>query len=133
VVEAAAHGPHQVGRDDPRGLDPEVAVAVAVGHRLAGDLEHRLVALGGDEADPVELALEQLVGGDRRPVADGGDRLAGQAEHAQHLADAGEEALGGVGGGGRRLGGGGLPGLLVHRDDVGERPPGVDADADPAG
>ena len=51
-------------------LHPEVGVAVAVGHRLPGDLEHRLVALGGDEAEPVDLALEQLVGGDRGAVAD---------------------------------------------------------------
>ena len=58
--------------------------------------------------------------------------LAVEVHQAQDLADAVEEALGGVGGGGRRLRGRGLAGLLVHGDDVGERPAGVDADADPA-
>ena len=49
-VHPAADGAHVVGGDDARRLDPEVGVAVAVGHGLAGDLEHELVALGGDEA-----------------------------------------------------------------------------------
>ncbi len=40
-VEPAADRAHQVARHDPRRLDPEVGVAVAVGHRLPGDLEHR--------------------------------------------------------------------------------------------
>ena len=50
-VDPAADGLDVVGRDDPRRLDPEVGVAVAVGHRLAGDLEDELVALGRDEAE----------------------------------------------------------------------------------
>jgi hypothetical protein len=66
-------------------------------------------------------------------VCDRGDRLAADAEVREHLPDPGEEALGGVGGGGRGLGGGELAGLLVERDDVGERAAGVDADADAAG
>ena len=131
-IEPAAHRAHQVGRHDPRRLDPEVAVAVAVGNRLPRDLQHRLVALGGDEPDPVELALEQLVGGHGGAVADGGHRLAGQIELGEHLADAGQEALRRVGRGGRCLGGAGRAGLLVHRDDVGEGAAGVDADAHPA-
>jgi hypothetical protein len=100
---------------------------------LASDLQDRLVALGGDEADPVELALEQLVGGHRRPVADRADRAAVQAQLAQHLLHAGEEAVGRVAGSRRGLGGGDLAGLLVDGDDVGERAPGVDPDAYPAG
>ena len=43
-VEPAADALDQVARHDPVGLHPEVGVAVAVGHRLPGDLEHRLVA-----------------------------------------------------------------------------------------
>src|SRR5215212_455036 len=132
VVQTAAHRPDQVRGDDPRRLDPEVAVAVTVGHRLPGDLEHRLVALGGDEPDAVELALEQLVGGDRRAMADRRDRRPVEVHEGQDLADSVEEALGRVRGCGRRLRGRRPAGLLVHRDDVGERPAGVDADADPA-
>ena len=67
-VEPTTHRAHAVRRDDAVGLDPEVGVPVAVGHRLAGDLEHELVALGGDEAERLDLALEQLVGRHRRAV-----------------------------------------------------------------
>ena len=123
-------------RHDPVGLDPEVGVAVAVGHRLAGDLEHRLVALGGDVAQRVDLALEQLVGGHRGAVADRADRVAvalRQPEQAEHLVDAGHEPVGRVARRRRRLGGDQLAGVLVEGDDVGEGATGVDADADPAG
>jgi hypothetical protein len=54
--------------DDARRLHPEVAVAVAVGHALAGDLEQVLEPLGGDEADAADVAREQLVGGHGRAV-----------------------------------------------------------------
>ncbi len=67
-VEPALDALDQVARDDPVRLHPEVGVAVAVRHRLPGDLEHRLVAGVGDEAEPVDLALEQLVGRDRGAV-----------------------------------------------------------------
>ena len=50
-VQPAADGAHQVGGHDPRRLHPEVGVAVAVRHRLPGDLQHRLVSRGGDEAE----------------------------------------------------------------------------------
>ena len=39
VIEPPADGLDQVGRHDPVGLDPEVGVAVSIGHGLAGDLE----------------------------------------------------------------------------------------------
>ena len=131
-VHPAADGAHVVGGDDARRLDPEVGVAVAVGHGLAGDLEHELVALGRDEAEPLDLALEQLVGGDGGAVADGGDVVTGGAQHAEDLLDAGDEPVGGVGGRARRLGGDELAGVLVEGHDVGERAPGVDADPDPS-
>ena len=78
-VEPAADSPDEVAGHDPVGLHPEVGVAVAVRHGLPGDLEHRLVALGGDVAEPVDLALEQLVGRDRGAVADRVDRGAAPA------------------------------------------------------
>src|SRR6476646_7913193 len=68
VVESAADGAHQVGRDNALRLDPEVAVPVPVRHRLAGDLQHELVAVGGDEAETRDTLFEQLVGGDGRAV-----------------------------------------------------------------
>src|SRR6476469_4918989 len=49
--ESAADGAHQVGRDNAVGLDPEVAVPVPVRHRLAGALQHEVVAVGGDETE----------------------------------------------------------------------------------
>ena len=106
-VEAAAHHRlHVVGGDDAQGLDPEVGVAVAVRHRLTGDLEHELVALARDEAELLDLALEELVGGDGGAVADGGDVGAGGAEHAEDLVHAVDEPV-------RRVARGG--GVLVVR------------------
>ena len=134
-VEPAADALDQVAGHDPRGLHPEVGVAVAVGHGLPGDLEHRLVALGGEEAEPVDLALEQLVGGDGGAVADRRDRVTvagGQAQQPEHLVDAGHEAVGGVARRRGGLGGDQLAGVLVEGDDVGERAAGVDADPDPS-
>ena len=69
-VQPAADGAHPVGGDDAGRLDPEVGVAVAVGHALPGDLEDELVALGGDQPEVADLALEQLVGRHRGAVAD---------------------------------------------------------------
>ena len=132
VVEPPADRAHQVARHDPGRLDPEVGVAVAVRHRLPRDLEHRVVPLGGDESEPVDLALEQLVGGDGGAVADRADRVTGEVtQQPQHLVDAGQEAVGGVGRRRRRLGGHELAGVLVEGHHVGERAAGVDADPDP--
>ncbi len=135
-VEASADPLDVVARHDPRRLHPEVAVAVAVGHRLPGDLQHRVVPLGGEVAEPVHLPLEQLVGGHRGAVADRGQRGAvtgREAHQPEHLLDAGHEAVRGVRRGAGRLGGDQLAAVLVEGDDVGERATGVDPDADPAG
>ena len=120
--------PDGVGRHDARRLDPEVGVAVAVRHRLARDLKQELIALGGDEAQPVELGLEQLVGGHRGAVRDRGDVLAGRAEQLEHLVDAVDEAVGRVARRGRGLGRGDRPGVLVEGDHVGERAARVDGE-----
>ena len=66
------------------------------------------------------------------PCETAADVVAARAHEVEHLADAGEEAVGGVA---RRRGGlrrDELARLLVERDDVGERAARVDADADPA-
>ena len=131
-VHPPADGADVVRGDDAGRLDPEVRVAVAVGHRLAGDLEHELVALGRDEAEPFDLALEELVRRDRRPVADRGDVPPRGTEHPEDLLDARDEPVGGVARRARRLRRDELTGVLVEGHDVGERPPGVDPDPDPS-
>ena len=133
----AADALDQVPGHDPVGLDPEVGVAVAVRHRLAGDLKHRLVAGVGDEAEPLDVALQQLVGRHRGAVADRGDRVApvvelAETHHPEHLLDARHEPVGGIGRRRRRLGGDQLTAVLVEGDDVGEGAAGVDPDPDAA-
>ena len=136
-VEPAADRADQVARHDPGRLDPEVGVAVAVGHRLARDLEHRVVPLGGDEPEPVDLALEQLVGGDGGAVADRADgatveRAVQAPSSSSTLSMPARNPSAGLAGRRRRLGGDQLAGVLVEGDHVGERATGVDADPDPA-
>jgi hypothetical protein len=128
--EPAPDRPDPVGRHDPGRLHPEIAVAVAVRNGLAGDLEHVLVALGGDEAEVLDLPLEQLVGRNRRAVADGADGVATLAEGLEDLLDTGEESFGRVARRGGRLRRCELSGPFVDGDDVGERAPRVDADPD---
>ncbi len=131
-VEPALDPAHQVARHDPVRLHPEVGVAIAVRHALPGDLEHRLIAGGGDVAERVDLALEQLVGRDRRAVRHRGHVVVRRpVEQAEHLLDAGEEAVRGVAGGGRRLRRDRLTGGAVEGHHVGEGAAGVDADPDP--
>src|SRR5687767_11305104 len=77
-----------------------------------------------------------MVGRHRRPVADSRDPFAGRVVRdvhwPEHLADVVELDLDRIDRRGRRLGPGGLARLLVDGDDVGERPTGVDADANPS-
>ena len=132
-VQPALDAAHQVARHDPVGLDPEVGVPVAVRHALAGDLEHRLVAGRGDVAERVDLALEQLVGRDRRAVRDRGHVVVRRpVEEAEHLLDPGEEAVGRVARRRRRLGRHRPTGGAVEGHHVGEGAAGVDADPDRA-
>ncbi|CCH75540.1 hypothetical protein BN11_80003 [Nostocoides australiense Ben110] len=129
-VEAAADGLDEVGRDDARGLDPEVGVAVAVRHRLSGDLEDELVALGGDEPERLDLAFEQFVRRDRGAVADGGDVLAARAHLLQDLRHPVDESVGRIARGAGGLGGHHLAGDLVQGHHVGECAAGVNSYAD---
>ncbi len=131
-IEATTDRLDEVCGHDARRLDPEVRVAVAIRHRLPGDLEDELIALGRDEAEPLDLALEQLVRRDGGAVRDRGDILTGRAHEVEDLADAVDETVGGVARRRWRLGGDELTRLLVQGDDVGERPTRVDADPDPS-
>src|SRR5699024_5504583 len=86
----------------------------------------------GDEAHPLDLALEELVRRDGGPVADGTDRVGVEVEDLEDLRDAGEETVRRVA---RRRGGlrrDGRPRGLVEGDDIGERPARVDPDPDVA-
>ena len=70
-------------RHDALGLHPEIGIAVALGHRLAGDLQDVPEARGDDQAERADLALQQRIGGDRRAVGEAGDvvrRAAGCVE-----------------------------------------------------
>jgi hypothetical protein len=131
VIEPAADGADAVRRHDAVGLDPEVGITVAVRHRLTGDLEHELEPLGGDEAEFADVTLEQLVGRDRGAVADRRDRVRSGAGQVQDLGQPGHEPRGRVGRSRRRLGDRYRAGRLVNGDNVGERPAGVDPDAEP--
>src|SRR5699024_7147542 len=75
-------------------------------------------------------ALQELVGGDRGAVRDRFDVRRRRIDLPQNLVHAGEEALGGVCRGGRRLGAGDLAGAAVDGNNVGEGAAGVDADTD---
>jgi hypothetical protein len=120
---------HEVQRHDALGLDPEVRVAVAVGHALTADLEHGAKAGRGDEAEAGEVVFEQRVGRHGRSVRDVADRLRGSARQPERPLDRAQERHRRVARRGRHLAGEQAPAVL-HRDDVGERPAGVDADAD---
>jgi hypothetical protein len=56
MVDPPGHRLDPVRRNDPVRLHPEVGVAVPIGYRLAGDLQHELEALTGDEAQLADLA-----------------------------------------------------------------------------
>jgi hypothetical protein len=59
VCSSAASG-SGFGPDDPPGK--------SAGHEGAGDLQDLAEPAGGDQPDPGSLALQDRVGGDRRPV-----------------------------------------------------------------
>ncbi len=129
VIDAAAHLDHTLERDDPLGLDPEVRVAVAVGNRLARDLQHVPEAAGDDQPQASEATLEHGVGRRRRAVHDGRDLVQGEPALRRDLAHPVHEPGRGVVGGGRRLGHDRRARPLVDGDDVGERAARVDRDA----
>ena len=68
IAEPAGHFADEMKRHQPLRLHPEERVAVAVGHRLAGDLDHVAEAAGDDQAEAVELVLEHGIGRDGRAV-----------------------------------------------------------------
>jgi hypothetical protein len=85
------------------------------GSILAADLEHVLVALGGDQGDDRAASLQQRVGGDGRAVR--------QPLDGTHHRERRRHRPAGIVGGRRHLDDGAV---VAHQ--VGERPAGVDPD-----
>jgi hypothetical protein len=121
---------HPLEGDDPIGLHPGVRVAVAGRYALARDLQDVAEPAGDDQSEARELLLEQSVRRDRGPVRHADDRPIGrpQAGPGEHLSDPLRESERGVVGRARGLDAPDVTGRLVDRDDVGERPAGIDAD-----
>ncbi len=77
-------------RHDPFRLHPEIRIAVALRHRLAGDFQDMAEAFGDDQAEAGDLALQQRVGRDRgavrqhRQIVDAGAAFAEDGMHAAH-------------------------------------------------
>ena len=117
--------PHQVQRHQAPRLHPEERVAVAVGNRLAGDLDQVPETLGDQKAETLELVLQHRVGRRRRAVQDLADLGPRGPGRVQHLVDSGEQPEARIGRRARGLDRELVARLLVERDHVGERAAGV--------
>jgi hypothetical protein len=60
-------------RNDAIGLDPEIGVSVALRHRLPGDLEDVPETGIDDQAERIDLALQQRIGRDRGAMGEARD------------------------------------------------------------
>jgi hypothetical protein len=72
-IQAAADLTGILQRHQPVRLHPEIGIAIALRHRLTRDFEDMAEALGDDQAERTNIALQEGVGGDGRAV--------GQPEH----------------------------------------------------
>ena len=117
---------HEVERDEARRLDPEERVAVAVGHRLAGNLDDVPETGSHEKPESLETVLEHGIGRRGRAV-EHLDRRRGGA--SRDLPDPLEKSPAWVVGRARGLHGDLFARRLVDGDDVGERSPGIDGDA----
>ena len=78
-------------RHDALRLHPEIRIAVALGHGLPSDLQNMAEALRDDEAEAGDLALQQRVGRDRRPVRQHGKIVDAGAALAENGVDAADQ------------------------------------------
>ena len=127
-IEAAADLAHIAQRHQALGLHPEIRIAVALGHRLAGDLENVAEAFGDDEAETGDLVLQQRIGRDRRAVREHGEIVDAGAALAENGLDAAHERHRRVRRRARDLGHAHGAGFVVDANDVGKGAAGVDAD-----
>ena len=128
--DAAADLEDQLGGDRARRLHPREHVG-APRDVVTADLEHVAEAGGGEEARRRALALEDRVGGGRRPVQHVTQRRGLDTGETQRLVDAGDESGGHIVRRRRRLGDPEPAARLVHQGDVGERPAHVEGDGVP--
>ena len=131
VAEPAGHLADEMERHQPLRLHPEERVAVAVRHRLPGDLDHVAEAAGDDQPEAGELVLEHRVGRDRRAVEEHRHVLRRPVERRERLLHAVEQADARIGRRRRRLHRRDPAGFVVDRDHVGEGSAGVDGDPEP--
>ena len=127
-IEPAAHLAHEMQRHDALRLHPEIGIAVALRHRLAGDLQDMPEACGDDQPEPADLALQQRVGGDRGAVGEAGDVVGRAAGRLEDRLDAAHQPDRRIGGRARHLGDPHGARAAIDRNDIGEGAAGVDAD-----
>jgi hypothetical protein len=111
------------------GLGPDDPAGQPAGDERPGDLQHLPEALGGDQPDGRALALQDRVGGHRRPVQDVRDGGPVDAGLLADLVDAVQHPDRLAVGGGGRLGPPGGPGALVDEEHIGEGAADVDPEA----
>ena len=110
-----------------RELDLQVVHVVAV---LVADEQRVAEALGGDEAAPAELALDQRVGDQRRRVHDRrGDLRGSDTRLGEQLGDAGAHPVERSARGGQRLVHHDAPAGRIEENDIGERAADVDGES----
>ena len=128
-VEPLRDLPPQVARHEGRrGLDEEVVHVVAP---LVADLQGVAEPHGREERGAGPLALDQRVGGQRRPVDDRAHLRDGHLRLPEERDDARLHAVGGVLGRGEHFPHAQSPGGFVHDDEIRERA--ADVDAEPRG
>ena len=127
-VEAAACLPHIAQRDDALRLHPEIRIAVALGHRLAGDFQDMTKAVGDDQAKSGNLALQERIGRDRRAMRQHGELVDAGAPFAEDRMDAANQRNGRIGRRRRNLGHPHRARFVVDANDVGKSAAGIDAD-----
>ena len=127
-VEAAADFADVAQWHDALRLHPEIGIAVAFRHGLAGNFQDMAETVGDDQAETGDLALQQRIGRDRRAVrqhrqiVDAGAPLTEDGMNAPHQRDRRVRRRR------RNLGHAHRAGLVVDTDDVGKSAAGIDAD-----
>ena len=127
-VQPAADLADVTQRHDAVGLHPEIRIAVALGHRLARDLENVPEPFGDDQPETRDLALQQRIGRDRRAVRQHGEIVDARAPFAENRVNAAHQSHRRIRRRRRHLGHPHRARLVVHADDIGKRAAGVDAD-----
>ena len=87
-IEPATDFAHKTQRHDAVGFHPKVRIAVALRDRLPGDFENVAKAVGHDQPERVDLALQQRVGRNGGAVRHAGDARRRAADLLQDRANA---------------------------------------------